>query len=154
VSPHNEDLSAYRPVFSKTSPVAEPDKNTSRPDTPVTNSGKTTAMSGHVNENLQRIRSEIALSNKNLKFAQGYKVQLYSGTSREEANKIINDFKILNLNEKPELSYDPPNYKVRVGNFFNKTDAHRLYIMVRNDYPNAILIADRISIVLDSQRRD
>lgn len=68
-----------------------------------------------------------------------YKLQLFSG-SLEEANDIIEEFKSLNLKFDSKIVYQTPNYKVWVGNFRNRIQADRLFVLLKSKYPNTLII--------------
>lgn len=68
-----------------------------------------------------------------------YKLQLFSG-SLEEANDIIEEFKSLNLKVDSKIVYQTPNYKVWVGNFRNRIQADRLFVLLKSKYPNTLII--------------
>jgi hypothetical protein len=141
-----EDLAAYRPRFA---PVAKPN---GQPTPQVVVAAPSAKPTGDIGGELGRLRAEIAEANKNLRFAQGYWVQVYSGSSREEANRIMTNLRYALSDEKPELVYSQPNYKVKVGNFFHKYDAYQLYAELKGQYPNAFIASGRISIELDKYR--
>lgn len=68
-----------------------------------------------------------------------YKLQLFSG-SLEEANDIVEEFKSLNLKVDSKIVYQTPNYKVWVGNFRNRIQADRLFVLLKSKYPNTLII--------------
>jgi hypothetical protein len=87
---------------------------------------------------------------KNIKSVQGYRILVYSGSDREEAQKIENDIE-RNLQERAEMSYDKPNFRVRVGSFIQRLEAYKTYKKLQKAYPNAIIVLDKINI--DARRK-
>ncbi len=145
---YQEDLSQYRIKYS---PVVRP---TTDPAVNVlVNAPNTARLTGDIGPELARLRAEMAENNKNLRFTQGFWVQVYSGGSREEAERMMTNLRYTLPLERPELTYVQPNYKVKVGNFFYKYEAYRLYTELRAQYPNAIITAGRISIDLEKYRK-
>lgn len=83
--------------------------------------------------------------NKN-KTVDGYRVQLFSGRSREEAMKVSMDFREKYPNVNAHLNYQQPNFKVRVGDFASRLEASRFFESIKSSYPSSFIIKDRINI--------
>jgi hypothetical protein len=138
----NEDLSQYRPRYKS---LSEPDiisteKNTTMPystasDVPL-----------HVNKRLDAILDTIAMHNKSIKFTNGFRIQIYVGNDRKAAD----DAKIYTYQKYPEifpyLSYQQPIYKVKIGDFLNRMDAERYFTDIKDLYPSAMILPDRVEI--------
>ncbi len=77
-------------------------------------------------------------------FFQGYRIQIFSGNSKEEANKVKSDFYIKFPNMRCYLTYQQPYYKLRVGDYEDqesaKPDAKRL----ARTYPSSFLVPDEV----------
>lgn len=79
--------------------------------------------------------------------AEGYRVQIYSSTRADDASRIK-----LDLNEAYTSRfrvydfYDRPYFKVRIGDFLSKVDADRLCTELRNTYPGAFVVPDRVRL--------
>lgn len=154
---YTEDLSLVRPVYNTTStnvgttnkptspatatktPVATPRKNeTRKPNTPVE------AM--HVNRRLDLVLDTIAAENRSVRYAPGFRVQVYVGNQREEADAakllIYQNFPELS----PYLSYNQPTYKLKVGDFMRRMDAERYYALIRRLVSSAQLQPDKVDI--------
>lgn len=148
--PFTMDLSAYRPR------VAEPEQKSNPPANPVNatppmQNTQTVSVSGTIQAQLNAMREAMAASNKNLKFSQGFRLVIYSGGNRDEANKVMTDVRKITT-EIPELVYEQPNFRVKLGNFFNKTDAFALYTQIKSVYPHAVITNERITIPLEKYR--
>jgi cell division septation protein DedD len=144
---YSEDLVKYLPKYQ---PVTSQNLNkTTVPTTPSTPNTTPTVSnaqpSSHLNEELGQLRLQISETNKNIKSSQGYKVQIYSGSSREEANEILKSLP-KTTDERAELSYDQPNFRVKIGNYISRIEAYKVYISVKRNYPNAIIIPDKIKV--------
>ena len=133
-----EDLSLYRPKFKSASESELQSVKTS-----------TTATSDvplHVNKRLDAILDTIAMRNKSVKFANGFRIQIYVGNDRKSAD----DAKIYTYQKYPEiypyLSYQQPIYKVKIGDFLSRMDAERYYSDIKDLYPSAMILPDRVEI--------
>ncbi len=83
---------------------------------------------------------------KNVNAIDGFTIQVYSGTDRENARKIRGKVISMLPDEDARLSYDEPNFKVRVGAYFTRLEAQKSITIVREEFPNAIIIPERIPI--------
>ena len=92
-----------------------------------------------MSEEIKKLLSLKVLVNKDKYENNYYAIQLYNGNS-EKAKKIQIEFK----NKFPEwesnLSFETPNYKVRVGNFKELIEASRKLDFIRKLYPSAFLL--------------
>lgn len=150
--PFTMDLSAYRPRVAEPEQESNPSTNTTvvNATAPVQNT-QNVSVSGTIQAQLNAMREAMAASNKNLKFSQGFRLVIYSGGSRDEANKVMADVRKITT-EIPELVYEQPNFRVKLGNFFNKTDAFALYTQIKSVYPHAVITNERITIPLEKYR--
>jgi len=77
-------------------------------------------------------------------FFQGYRIQIYSGNSKEDANKVKSDFYSKYPAMRCYLTYQQPYYKLRVGDYEDqetaKFDAKRLARI----YPSSFLVPDEV----------
>jgi len=92
-----------------------------------------------MSEEIKKLLSLKVLVNKDKYENNYYAIQLYNG-NYEKAKKIQIEFK----NKFPEwesnLSFETPNYKVRVGNFKELIEASRKLDFIRKLYPSAFLL--------------
>jgi SPOR domain len=93
-----------------------------------------------------RLRMRIASSDtlKN----NGYRIQLFFGNDRHEAQKIQAEFnaRYSDWSDESYLLYYDPNWKFRVGNFYRKIDAQPLMKELLHDFGNVFLIRDQIEL--------
>ena len=73
------------------------------------------------------------------KLKDRYTIQLYYG-NREMATKMKRDYEALALGWKCDLFWESPNLAVRVGKFRNRLEADQALIIVREQFPNAIVM--------------
>ena len=92
-----------------------------------------------MSEEIKKLLSLKVLVNKDKYENNYYAIQLYNG-NYEKAKKIQIEFK----NKFPEwesnLTFETPNYKVRVGNFKELIEASRKLDFIRKLYPSAFLL--------------
>jgi hypothetical protein len=77
---------------------------------------------------------------------KGYRVQVFLGTDRNEANRIRTAF----LQKYPDipayLGYLAPNFRVRVGDLRDKVGAEKLRQALKADYPGCYVVQDEIEM--------
>ena len=140
---YEEDLSVYRPKFKSAN-----ESDTQSSDSQPIQSSKSTISDSplHVNKKLDAILDTIAMRNKSVKFTNGFRIQIYVGNDRKAAD----DAKIYTYQKYPEifpyLSYQQPIYKVKIGDFLNRMDAERYYSDIKDLYPSAMILPDRVEI--------
>ena len=138
----DEDLSAYRPKYkpSSQSEITSTDEIKTVPSPSVTD------VPLHVNKRLDAILDTIAMHNKSIKFTNGFRIQIYVGNDRKAAD----DAKIYTYQKYPEifpyLSFQLPIYKVKIGDFLNRMDAERYFSDIKDLYPSAMILPDRVEI--------
>ena len=138
----NEDLSQYRPIYKSAN---EPEIISTEKRTPITSSTVTDGPL-HVNKRLDALLDTIAMHNKSIKFTNGFRIQIYVGNDRKAAD----DAKIFTYQTYPEifpyLSFQQPIYKVKIGDFLNRMDAEKYFTDIKDLYPSAMILPDRVEI--------
>ncbi|WP_417363362.1 SPOR domain-containing protein [Galbibacter sp.] len=86
-------------------------------------------------EKLIAYKSELNKSNNDKRF----RIQIYNGTL-EGAEKAEREFTKKFDDISCNISFETPNYKVRVGKFRNRLEADRYLMKVRQEYPSAFLL--------------
>lgn len=77
--------------------------------------------------------------------AQGFRVQIYASSSIDEANAAQTVAEEKGIRNSIYIVYDPPVYKVRVGDYETRFEANQqLTRLVNIGYPDAWVVADRI----------
>ncbi len=99
------------------------------------------------NARLKVISDSISGANKLIKYAQGYRILVYSGMDRDEANRAKGNLYQLLPNADIYTVYKQPNYRVKMGDYSDRLEAYRvLKLDVARIYPNAIVIQDNVFI--------
>lgn len=78
----------------------------------------------------------------------GWRIQIYNSSgkeARDEANELRNKFMNIFSNHKAYLIYQPPFFKIRVGDFRSKQEAFELYKNVLKFFPVSYLVPDKVN---------
>ena len=138
-----EDLSDVRPKFAvEPSPTAtgkKPEEAINTPTTIVKNSLDVT-------KRLETALDTIAQLNKAIRYAQGYRIQIYSGSDRREAENAKSASYQLFPKLTPYLIYNQPSYRVKAGDFLDRVEAEKYYVAFKAAYPNALVVPDKVDI--------
>ena len=134
---YHEDLYSLRPKFQDTIVIQTPNQSQKMGEVLPTLT---------VNQKVDAVLDSINRFNITRKFIDGYTIQIYSGQKREEAmnakKKILTDVSDLTA----ELEYNQPKFRVRVGSYFSRLEAQRDLIRLKQPFPNAILVPEKIIV--------
>jgi hypothetical protein len=76
----------------------------------------------------------------------GYRIQIIQTTDAEEAKNVQKDA-ILRFNDDVYRVFDPPFYKVRVGNFLNWYDAEKIQkLAIQKGYRDAWVVRTKVNL--------
>jgi hypothetical protein len=148
-----EDLSAVRPAYTPAPRPAvvgtrPPGRSPAEVRKPATGPAPAPrpAEALHVTKRLDLVLDTIAQRNWAVRYAAGYRVQVYVGNERREADAA----KLLLYQNFPELSlyltFQQPAYKLKVGDFMRRLDAERYFASIRQLFPSARLQPDRVDV--------
>lgn len=134
----SEDLSVYRPKYE---PARETDAADEKPQ-----ANRTEDYPEPVNDATAEINvllDTIAERNKKVNYVQGYTI-LVRGGQKDEAIEIRQ--RIMNLfpETNPQLEWDHPSYKIKVGKFYSKYEANKLYAQIKREFPNRVILAPEV----------
>jgi hypothetical protein len=77
-------------------------------------------------------------------FYQGYRIQIFSGNSKDEANKVKSDFYSKFPAMRCYLSYQQPYYKLRIGDYDDQESAKPDARKLARHYPSSFIVPDEI----------
>lgn len=77
---------------------------------------------------------------------KGFRVQIYNGPDRAKATDIKNEFMRRNPGVRTYLTYVSPSFRVKVGNYRNRSDAEGMYREARSTYTPCMIVPDIITI--------
>ena len=72
-----------------------------------------------------------------------YTIQVYIGNNRDDANEARKKVYGLLDDEVPRLEYTQPNFRVKVGKYNSRLDAHKSLTILKKAFPGALLIPER-----------
>jgi hypothetical protein len=94
------------------------------------------------------IRRHIVI-NENQQGIEGYRIRIFS-ESGQGARPRATDARARFFNRypgiDPYLDYDPPNWKVYVGDFRTRSEALKMQKKISRDYPYSFIISSRINL--------
>lgn len=73
---------------------------------------------------------------------KGYRIQVVSTTSRDQAFKIKTDLLMKFPEEKTYVMFQSPYFKVRIGNFLNRSDAEKFRKDLNKMFPQGVFIVE------------
>ncbi|HPY82137.1 MAG: SPOR domain-containing protein [Bacteroidales bacterium] len=131
VSIENDSISAQKIFNNLAETVAEQGTITINQDPQIT----------------ELISRHVAINNASESKISGWRIQIYNSTGKEtraDALAVRNQF----LAKYPDLEayiiYQPPIFKIRIGNFRTREEAYYYYTKIINDYAASYLIKDQI----------
>ncbi len=160
---YSEDLAAVRPTYgSPSSARSTPNRPASPSEPPLRSSPPPAATTPRkaeprrstpapaatisVNRQLDAVLDTLAEQNRSIRYAPGFRIQVYVGTQRQEVDAmkalIAQNFPELN----PYLSYNQPTYKLKVGDFMRRIDAERYYTSIKQQVRSAQLQGDKVDV--------
>lgn len=85
----------------------------------------------------------------------GYRVQVFVSLDRSEANEAKNRcYSLFHPDYEVYFEYSRPNYRVKVGDFTTREEAHGLYQQARRYFPGALIVPDQITIITEATEDD
>lgn len=139
---YREDLSVLRPDLK----VIESDSSAVDESKVAT---RTEPIKGHLKYELDSVNQIIITQNKVRKYVDGYTIQVYTGNDRDKAYAAKSKVLEINPELNPSMHYYQPSYKVKVGQYVSKLEAHEIYESLRKEFPLALLIPERIPVDYD-----
>lgn len=98
-------------------------------------------------DRLQYLADSITQSNKKLRYKEGFRIVVYSGTDKEQANLAKEKVYKIIPNADIYTQFRQPIYRVKVGDYSDRLEAYRVKEKVLGKaFPNAIVIAETVNI--------
>ena len=76
--------------------------------------------------------------------SNGFRVQIFSGNDRKEAYAEQAKFKLSHPSTGTYISYEQPNYRIRVGDFRTRIEAEKFLNSLRSYYQSVFIFSERI----------
>lgn len=148
---YSEDLSGLRSSYADSLAQAmkqdKPANTTANPETPRLSA--TIDASYSLNNQLDDFLKEVSSRNESENTYQGYTVQVYTGSSRDKANNAKNRVYNILPETSPKISFDPPNYRVKVGEFSNRLEAQPVYAKLKKAFPVVLIVPEKFPIITE-----
>jgi PBP1b-binding outer membrane lipoprotein LpoB len=138
--PYYENLSIHRPK------VVLPTETTSRDTATQTKVVASVTPTYHVNEKVDAVLDSIDRYNQVRKFVDGYTIQIYSGQNREQAMEVKKKMTAELPEYTANLEYQQPKFRVVIGKYFTKLEAHTDLVKLRKSFSAAILVPEKIQV--------
>ncbi len=91
-----------------------------------------------VNRNIEENRSQQTIP--------GYRIQLFSGSERNNAIALRQKFKTDLPNESAYLIYQQPYFKLRVGDYHTLIEAQQMILQLQKNYKQLLIVPDKINL--------
>jgi len=78
--------------------------------------------------------------------ANGFRVQIFNGSNRNEAYNAQSKFNELYPDMKTYIIYNEPNFKVRAGDFRTRLEASKLMEQLRSQFTSLFIISEHINL--------
>lgn len=141
---YSEDLTVLRPKETATTSTGTTGNTTTTP----TETRKTTYVEPKysVNKKLDSVLDSIDRINVQRTFVDGFTIQVYSGSRKEDAMKAKQELTSSLPDLQSEVLYSQPNFRVKVGKYYSRIEAQKDYLDVKKLFPTAIVIPDKVAI--------
>ncbi len=86
--------------------------------------------------------------NDEIENTKGYRIQIYAGSSLEVANDAKADFLMSYDDENCPVYqlWNPPHFRVRVGDFLSRSEAMAQVSNIRKIFPDAFIVSDEVKV--------
>jgi hypothetical protein len=142
---YEEDLSSFRTTYQY---IDQPqDKNTevdNNLDSLLLSDTSSTTL--NIKSKLDLFLDTVSYNSRRIGYIQGFTIQVYTGNSRKVANEAKSSVYKMLPGSFPKLFYQQPNFKVKVGQFYTRYDAQKIFNHLKREFPRAIVIPERIVI--------
>jgi len=132
---YSEDISQYRPTYdvNEEKMVKQDLKKEKSYSAPTYD--KTT--------DIDALVADIAEYNSTVSSVDGFTI-IIPGSDRQDATRMRQQVYSIWPELKPQLKYESPNFKVVVGQFYSKIEAQRVFTKLKQEFPKALLVPERI----------
>lgn len=138
---YHEDLSGLRPKAETLAPDTASKEPEIKRDVKAYVEPRYT-----VNKQIDVVLDSIDRINLTRKFIDGFTIQVYAGLKREEALAVKKDLSIYMPKLESDVQYNQPNFRVKAGKYFSQLEAQKDFQQVKQYFPTAIVVPDRIPI--------
>ncbi len=101
-------------------------------------------INNNISKELDSVLSIIIDNSKKNLYIDGFSIQLYLGDNRSDADSVIKKIKEIDSLIYKNTVFTQPNYRVKVGKFIDRFDANKEFLRFKKNFPNAIIIPEKI----------
>lgn len=99
-----------------------------------------------IENQLNALLDSQALVNLKATRIAGYRILLYTGNSRDEANKAKEKAYRIFGNSDVYTSYQQPTFKVRLGDYYDKLEAFFALKKLENAFPKSVIVQELVNL--------
>ena len=139
---YEENVSQFRINYADS--LQQNDMKTTSPERVLSSGPVTTryAITGEMDEYLQE-RSEANLEKNSY---QGYTLQVYTGSSRDEANDAKRKVYTALPDARPAMGFASSMWRVQVGEYTDRLQAQEDYSKLKAEFPYVLLVPQRFKV--------
>lgn len=100
----------------------------------------------HYNERYDQLLDKLKEQNLKTQSMQGYRIQVYFGSIRQKASEIKLEFTSRYPDVPAYLTYQQPNFKVRVGDYRSRSEAQKFIKQLEGQYPTLFIVPDEVKL--------
>jgi len=100
----------------------------------------------HKDNKIDRLLDFYSAHKNSIEEAQGFRIQIMAGTSRDKAYKAQSNFNYSYPQFRSYLEYNSPYFKIRVGDFTDRLSAHRFLQQVKTKYPGSFMVDEVVQL--------
>ncbi len=142
-----EDLTTFRPQYKYEKDVYQGEGVIVRLPAPMDTSANQFDITASLNNYLD---TEVIIYRPAIEvvYREGYRIQIYRGRSRTEAERAKQRSYELFPRITPYLTYSSPTYRVQVGDFLETNEYINIYNRLKREFPAALVIPDIVKVVI------
>lgn len=76
----------------------------------------------------------------------GFRIQIFFGSNRQRAQDVKVDFSVKHADVSSYLTYQQPNFKVRVGDFRTRLEAQKFQKRMEGEFATSFIVSDEIKL--------
>ncbi len=106
----------------------------------------------HQNAQLKALLDSTYQVDKQLKYADGYRIVVYTGSDREQVNRIKEKvYKTLGGDADVYVTYKQPTFQIKVGDYLDRLQAQFAYKKLQELIVNPLIIAEQVNLLREDE---
>jgi|GEM_PF-1116131 len=108
----------------------------------------------HNNQAVNALLDSIFQANKQLKYADGYRIVVYTGSDREQVNKIKEKvYRALGGDVNVYVIYKQPTFQIKVGDYLERLQAQVASKKLQEVIANPLVITEQVNLFRTEENR-